>query len=163
MKFTKNVIAASLFAAAISIGIPRLSSAAEQPLFKADAQYQGPWLTTNRKLNGTINCHLQKISSDKWLGHFWGVWEHVPLDYTVEFGRQDPTAKDGGRLVSIGDKPLADGIPVTGKATIDGAHYDWIGILTPEEFDIQFTGSRYEGHLELKQVPMAEDTTQARH
>jgi hypothetical protein len=39
--------------------------------------------------------------------------------------------------------------PVKGTATIDGAHYEWTGNLTAKEFDIKFTGSRYEGHLEL--------------
>jgi hypothetical protein len=123
------------------------------PETKSGALYQGNWVTTNRKLNGTMNCQVKELSPDQWQGRFWGTWEHVPFDYTVEFGHDNsPTAKNGGRLVSISDKALIGGEPVTGKATIDGAHYDWIGILAPEEFDIKFTGSRYEGHLELKRV-----------
>jgi hypothetical protein len=41
---------------------------------------------------------------------------------------------------------------------IDGASYDWTGVLATEEFNIKFTGSRYEGHLELaraKETPAA--------
>lgn len=115
------------------------------------AYYQGSWVTTNRKLDGTINCEVKQLSPDMWQGRFWGTWQHMPLDYTVQFGsKSTTTAHDRGRLVSIADNPLGDGVPVAGKATIDGAHYDWIGVLSPEEFDIQFTGSRYEGHLELK-------------
>jgi hypothetical protein len=113
--------------------------------------YQGPWVTTNRKLNGTINCEVKQLSPDAWQGRFWGVWQHVPMDYTVQFGRDSPTAaKNGGRLVSITETQSADAMPVAGKATIDGAHYDWVGTFSPEEFDIQFTSSRYQGHLELK-------------
>ena len=72
----------------------------------------------------------------------------------LQFGRNNPTTamKDGGKVASIAEKPLADGIPVSGIATIDGAHYEWIGIMSPQEFDIQFTGSRYQGHLELKRT-----------
>jgi hypothetical protein len=163
MKIAKNVMASGLvLAALLAVGTVGFISAAEQPTLKTDLQqYQGPWVTTNRKLNGTLNCLVQKIDSDKWRGRFWGVWEHVPMDYTVEFGRQDQTAKDGGRLVSIGEKAIADGIPITGKATIDGANYEWIGVMSPEEFDIQFTGSRYEGHLELKRVPVGQVATPA--
>jgi hypothetical protein len=152
MKISKALIFTALLSPVIVQISTRVSLAVDQDVVVLDPIYQGPWVTTNRKLNGILNCQLKQLVADRWQGHFWGTWEHVPLDYTVEFGRNNPTAKDGGRLVSIGDKSLADGIPVAGKATIDGAHYDWIGMLTPTEFDIQFTGSRYEGHLEMKRV-----------
>lgn len=113
--------------------------------------YQGPWITTNRKLDGTINCEVKQLSPELWQGRFWGTWQHVPMDYTVQFGRDSTTAaKNGGRIVKISETQFTDAVPVAGKATIDGAHYDWVGTLSPEEFDIQFTGSRYQGHLELK-------------
>ena len=42
---------------------------------------------------------------------------------------------------------------MTGKALIDGASYEWKGLLADKLFKIQFTGSRYEGYAELKRVP----------
>jgi hypothetical protein len=44
-------------------------------------------------------------------------------------------------------------VPVMGTAMIDGASYEWKGQLSIEEFNIEFTGSRYEGILQLKRVP----------
>ena len=99
---------------------------------------------------------MEQLAKDKWKGRFWGVWQHVPFDYTVEFG-PNKSSKRSDEPTNPGEKHgqlTADtlGIAVAGKATIDGASYDWTGTLAPNEFDIQFTGSRYEGHLELARV-----------
>src|SRR5436190_16626168 len=54
---------------------------------KLEGRYQGPWVTTkNKKLDGIANCEVEQLAKDKWKGRFWGVWQHVPFDYTVEFG-----------------------------------------------------------------------------
>jgi hypothetical protein len=99
-------------------------------------------VTTNRKLNGTINCLVKKIRPTNGKAVFGVFGNMSPWTISSNSAGKTRPHKDGGRLVRISDKSLAPGIPVTGKATIDGAHYDWIGILSPEEFDIQFTGSR---------------------
>lgn len=124
---------------------------------KLEGLYSGPWVTTkNKKLDGTTNCQVKQLSKDRWQGRFWGVWQQVPFDYTVEFGRYTPekvasASKENGqqnvRLVDVGADDL-----VTGKAMIEGASYVWTGRLTLSRFDIVFTGSRYEGHLELTRV-----------
>ncbi|HZZ29998.1 MAG TPA: hypothetical protein VFE46_18525 [Pirellulales bacterium] len=98
---------------------------------KIEGRYVGTWQTTkSKKLHGTANCIVKQISDEHWQGRFWGMWEHVDFDYTVEF---------------CGD-------PVTGTATIDGAEYQWTGTLTQDVFKIQFTGSRYEGSMDLKRI-----------
>src|SRR5258707_112456 len=54
---------------------------------KLEGLYQGPWVTTkNKKLNGNSNCQIQQLAIDRWKGRFWGTWQQVPFDYTVEFG-----------------------------------------------------------------------------
>jgi hypothetical protein len=101
-----------------------------------EGRYEGKWSTTkNKVLDGPMHCRVRMLAPNRFDGRFWGTWQHVDFDYTVEFTGSPETGK-----------------PVVGKATIDGANYDWKGILTPSEFKIQFTGSRYEGHVDLKRV-----------
>jgi hypothetical protein len=98
---------------------------------KIEGLYVGTWqTTTSKKLHGTANCQVKQIADEQWQGRFWGTWEHVDFDYSVTF---------------CGD-------PVTGIATIDGADYQWTGTLTQEAFKIQFTGSRYEGSMDLLRI-----------
>jgi hypothetical protein len=158
---TKFVLAAVLGLALLSLST-QVQSAAPPDSTKAEARYEGPWATTNRKLNGTMNCLVKPLSDGHWQGRFWGTWEHVPLDYTVEFSRDDQAPSEATRVVSVDVKAPRNSESVTGKATIDGAHYDWNGILGPDQFMIQFTGSRYEGHLELKRVLEQASATGAR-
>ena len=134
-----------------------IADESQRPSTNAVVRYQGPWVTTiNKKLDGIANCDVEQLAKDKWKGRFWGVWQHVPFDYTVEFGpnksskRSDEPTNPGQKHGQLTADTL--GIAVAGKATIDGASYDWTGTLAPNEFDIQFTGSRYEGHLELARV-----------
>jgi hypothetical protein len=126
-----------------------IDSPSELPT-KLSGRYAGPWVTTwNKKLDGDTNCIVQQLTPDRWQGRFWGIWQQVPFDYTVEFQRAK--SKQGKTAKPDADEstdPTAKAL-VSGKATIDGASYDWTGVLTPEEFNIKFTGSRYEGHLEL--------------
>ena len=69
--------------------------------------YSGPWMTTNRHLNGTMTCIVRKIEKEKWHGRFWGTWEGVDFDYAVDFfGPPDH---------------------LHGTAIIDGASYEWKG------------------------------------
>ncbi len=123
-----------------------------QPSSRPDtALFEGTWNTTKmKKLDGTLSCQLKPLTKDRWQGRFWGVWQQVPFDYTVEFattnGEKDPAAAKTGS-----SEPTASQ-RVRGTATIDGADYDWVGDLTPARFDVQFTGSRYEGNMKLKRV-----------
>lgn len=126
---------------------------------KIEGRYEGSWVTTkNKKLNGTANCQVKQLSKDHWQGRFWGIWQQVPFDYTVEFG----AVKDGKSGPVVSRETIEPKVrlivntgenPVAGTASIDGASYEWIGNLTANEFTIQFTGSRYDGYLELKRVP----------
>ena len=139
--------------------------APDRPAVRIEGRYAGPWVTTkNKKLDGTTNCEIKQLTNDRWQGRFWGVWQQVPFDYTVEFDRvKDPPERletaqaKTTKKVDLKTEPF--GIPVAGKAMIDGASYDWIGRLARQQFNIEFTGSRYEGHLELTRVSEKRDGT----
>src|SRR5690242_7971095 len=100
---------------------------------KNELRFAGAWVTTkNKKLDGNANCEVKQLSTDHWQGKFWGVWQHVPFDYTVEFTADKPKQK-GELSVAMTDN-LADRPGgkdqehrVVGKAVIDGATYDWTG------------------------------------
>ena len=158
MRFASIVVAA--FAAALVAGSGRLAYAKSPSAVvesRSDtsqqlARYEGTWITTKpKKLDGTLSCVVKPLAKDRWQGRFWGVWQQVPFDYTVEFSAADrdrnlPATTQTGLI----DPPA--GQRVRGTTTIDGAHYDWVGSLTPARFDIQFTGTRYEGRMELKRL-----------
>lgn len=102
-----------------------------------DAVYEGPWHTTNRKLDGTMRCAVKDLGDNKWSGRFYGVWQGVPFDYTVPFSGSP-------------DK-------LQGKATIDGADYIWSGSFNPDDgrFKGNFGGNRYSGYFDLAMKPTA--------
>jgi hypothetical protein len=146
-----SIIAASAISATAPARAADGSNAVKEPS-KAEAIYQGTWVTTkNKKLNGTANCQIKLLAKDKWQGRFWGLWEHVPFDYTVEFG-VDHSATKTRTLAAGQSSSKVRLIPVVGKAVIDGANYDWTGQLSAEEFKIQFTGDRYEGSMDMKRT-----------
>lgn len=90
--------------------------------------FEGPWKTTNRKLDGIMTSVVKDLGDERWEGRFYGVWQGVKFDYTVAF-----------------TGPESD---LRGTATIDGAHYDWKGSFDRKSggrFQGSFTGSRYEG------------------
>lgn len=119
-----------------------------QPKSKLEGRYRGRWVTTwHKKLDGTTNCEVKQLAVDRWQGRFWGEWQQVPFDYTVEFTKKKPASSKAAAA-----DPVAKEVAVEGKATIDGATYDWVGQLSADKFDIQFTGSRYNGSLELSRV-----------
>ena len=96
--------------------------------------YQGTWLTTNRKLDGTMTATVTEVSSGQWKGTFAGVWEGRKFSYNVEFSGPPDN--------------------LTGKAVIDGASYTWTGKMSttsPGTFTGVFDGSRYKGSFTLKQ------------
>jgi hypothetical protein len=96
--------------------------------------YEGPWYTTNRKLDGTMTCVVTEVSDQQWRGRFFGVWQGVSFDYTVPF-----------------EGPPSD---LKGKAQIDGADYVWKGQLsegTGGSFKGAFGGTRYTGNFDLKE------------
>ena len=98
-----------------------------------DSIYEGVWRTTNRKLDGIMTCAVTDFGDGNWQGRFYGVWQGVKYDYTVTFAG-----------------PPND---LRGKATIDGAHYDWKGEISedvPGTFKGTFGGTRYTGFFELK-------------
>jgi hypothetical protein len=99
-----------------------------------DLVYEGTWVTTNRQLDGRMTCVATDLGSNKWKGRFYGVWQGRKFDYTVEW-------------TGTPDK-------LTGKATIDGAKYDWkgeMGAQSPGWFKGSFTGNRYIGSFDLKE------------
>lgn len=103
-----------------------------------DYVFEGPWHTTNRKLDGIMTCEVNDLGDDQWQGRFHGVWQGVPFDYTVKF--DGPPAK------------------LRGKAQIDGADYEWTGSMTreataesPGRFKGSFGGTRYTGYFDLKE------------
>lgn len=92
--------------------------------------FEGPWKTTaNRKLDGTMTCDVVRTGKEAWTGKFHGVWQGVDFSYTVKF--TGPPEK------------------LQGKATIDGASYDWTGNINTKKFTGSFTGSRYTGNFDL--------------
>ena|SRR5437899_5604230 len=94
--------------------------------------YRGKWNTTNRKLDGSMTCIVDRTAVDSWEGRFFGEWQGVKFDYRVAFtGSPDD---------------------LIGSATIDGAAYQWRGLMTPEIFKANFTGDRYRGSFELQRV-----------
>lgn len=102
-----------------------------------DLTYSGTWVTTkNRQLDGTMTCVATDMGQDKWKGHFYGEWQGRKFSYNVEF-------------TGTPDK-------LVGKAVIDGADYDWTGVMDaqlPGSFKGTFTGSRYTGSFDLKEKP----------
>lgn len=107
-----------------------LSSA---PASARDLVYEGTWVTTNRKLDGTMTCVVTDLGDNQWSGHFYGTWEGVPFSYKVEFS--GPPDK------------------LRGQAMIDGAFYEWTGTMDRESsgwFKGKFSGSRYFGSFALK-------------
>ena len=135
---TASLTATLVFALAAAVADAQPSSLSGA----VDGRYEGSWVTTkNKKLNGTASCQVRQLGRDRWEGRFWGIWQQVPFDYKVEFA----AAKAEQNSAAVENA-------VRGTATIDGAYYDWTGTLTPTEFNIQFTGTRYEGQMELKRV-----------
>lgn len=97
--------------------------------------YEGTWVTTNRKLDGTMIAEVTDLGGNKWKGRFYGVWQGVKFDYKVEFS--GPPDK------------------LVGKARVDGADYDWKGEMgreSPGFFKGTFDGNRYLGSFNLKQM-----------
>jgi len=92
--------------------------------------YQGTWKTTNRKLDGTMTCVVTPVASEKWKGRFYGTWQGVDFDYTVD-------------MLGPPDK-------LHGTATIDGAAYEWKGWMKGDTFKTNFGGDRYTGSFELQ-------------
>ena len=126
--------AASILGMALLCAAPATALAADKA--DADNVYVGEWHTTNRKLDGTMTCALTPLGSDNWRARFYGVWQGVPFDYTVDFSGPPNQLR--------------------GQATIDGAHYDWTGTLSGQSsrtFQGQFGGTRYTGHFKLTQQP----------
>ncbi len=104
--------------------------AAPAAAWGADPVYEGTWLTTNRKLDGTLTCVVSDLGKNQWRGHFSGAWQGTPFSYTVNF---------------IGPPEK-----LHGTAVIDGASYEWTGTMTPGRFKASFTGNRYLGSFDMK-------------
>src|SRR5262245_22499809 len=94
---------------------------------KLEGTYEGVWVTTKtRKLDGTATCEVKQLSKDQWQGRFSGQWQQMPFEYTADFSAdhdQGYTRLAAQRTGSTG------AIAVKGKATIDGAYYDFAGEL----------------------------------
>jgi hypothetical protein len=102
----------------------------------SDTIFEGPWHTTNRKLDGIMTCVVHDLGNGNWQGRFSGNWHGVDFDYAVPF-TGPPTH-------------------LRGTAQIDGADYTWTGSITsnsPATFQGTFGGTRYEGYFVLKEKP----------
>jgi hypothetical protein len=115
----------TLLVVAVLAMCPAVSSAQEHV-------YHGPWKTTNRKLDGEMTCIVTPVWKEAWRGRFYGVWQGVPMDYTVIF--------------------TGPANALHGTANIDGAEYEWKGWITRQEFKANFGGDRYSGSFDLKRV-----------
>ena len=132
-----------LFALSVTllvVGGSMLICAVEAPAAQAaaptakgeDRIFEGPWRTTNRRLDGIMTCVLKDLGDDKWQGRFYGVWQGVPFDYTVKFVGSPAQFK--------------------GTAVIDHADYVWSGSIDDSSvFKGSFGGSRYTGFFELNE------------
>lgn len=115
------------------------------PAFSQDYVFEGPWRTTNRKLDGIMTCEVTRLAEEKWQGRFYGIWQGVDYDYTVTF-----------------TGPPND---LRGTATIDHADYDWTGKMessntsqgVPDRFKATFGGTRYAGYFDMKAKPVARE------
>lgn len=97
--------------------------------------YRGPWKTTNRKLDGIMTAVVTSTGKERWKGRFYGTWMGVDFDYTVNFTGPPDNLR--------------------GTARIDGADYQWTGKMettSPGSFTATFTGSRYTGSFDMKEV-----------
>jgi hypothetical protein len=97
----------------------------------ADPVYEGTWVTTNRKLDGTLSCVVTDLGNQQWRGQFTGEWRGTPFTYTVRFS--GPPEK------------------LHGTAVIDGADYDWTASIRDGRFKATFDGNRYVGGFDMKQ------------
>lgn len=95
----------------------------------AEQTYFGNWKTTNRKLEGEMTCSVVRVDQQTWQGRFYGEWQRVPFDYTVQFSGSPSDLR--------------------GAATIDGAAYEWRAVLTRDQFIANFSGDRYIGSFDL--------------
>lgn len=102
----------------------------EAPQRKIEGSYYGTWVTTNRRLDGTMQADVTNLGNDNWSGRFFGVWQGVDFDYTVKWSGPPEN--------------------LTGTAVIDHADYQWNGDIADDHFKGKFTGSRYTGHFDLK-------------
>lgn len=98
--------------------------------------YRGNWQTVNRPLDGEMTCIVTSTGKHKWQGRFYGIWQGVDFDYTVDF-----------------TGPPKD---LQGSAMIDGASYDWRAWITRDAMKANFSGSRYEGSFDLKRLSTAD-------
>lgn len=106
-----------------------LTLAFSASVFANEYIYEGPWKTTNRKLDGIQTAVVKSTGDEKWEGRFYGVWQGVKYDYTVKFtGKADA---------------------LKGTAVIDGANYQWTGSIDQEKFEGRFTGDRYTGSFDM--------------
>lgn len=109
-------------------------------LFPPPAQteycYQGKWVTTNRSLDGIMDCKV-KFSGKTANGDvillcdFSGVWQGVSFQYD---------AKCKGTREKL-----------IGSAVIDGAPYSFAASISNNEFNCNFNG-RYLGSFKMKRM-----------
>jgi hypothetical protein len=140
--------------AALAAETPLKNAPRPQGAAKLEGRYTGPWVTTNRRLDGTMTCDVTQLARGQWQGRFWGTWQQVPFDYTVQFTageRQLEPMANARAARPVAFTGAAD-TAVNGTAMIEGASYEWTGVLSRDQFNVRFTGSRYEGHFELKRV-----------
>lgn len=97
--------------------------------------YHGTWNTTNRQLDGAMTCVVAPLGRQQWQGRFYGTWQGVDFDHTVDF-----------------NGPADD---LRGTAVIDGAAYEWRGSIDRLRMRANFGGDRYAGSFDLSRQPSA--------
>ena len=128
------------------------SSGASPESAKLEGKYEGAWISTSgSNLDGIANCEIKQLSKDHWQVRFWGGSKQKPFDYAVEFSldKGDDHAPAAGQQSTM----KKGAVLVKGKATIDGANYDFAGEFNAGEFKIHVTGGQHEGVVLLKRVP----------
>lgn len=93
-----------------------------------DRVYEGTWVTTNRPLEGTRTCVVADLGDNRWHGHFCGAYYGREFAYEVNFNGPPDRLR--------------------GRATIDGADYEWTGEMG-KEFKGKFWGNRNAGSFIL--------------
>ena len=91
--------------------------------------FVGPWRTTGRRpLDGIQTAVIKRVQIERWEGRFYGTWQRVDFEYTVEFSGPPEALR--------------------GTAVIDGAPYEWSGSINQQKFKGVFSG-RYTGDFDM--------------
>jgi hypothetical protein len=99
--------------------------------------WQGTWRNLKFRTTGTLKCTAVTKDGKNWDGTFEGVFQGRKFRYKAKF---------------VG-KPGRGRTDLSGKATIDGAKYQWTGYIRGTALSGKFRASNgYFGNFGLKEV-----------